>query len=273
MDVRQVYEGMLQSIKSKDHQLLYKTTMAQIWFKDSMQCNAEQCNVVIPQSDKCGCGRDGVRIYHMITGNFTTPLDLSIPTRAHKFVERRYCENMCYLNDVAHMIPAVKAVIDFYKDGFKKKKADKMEGMQHQYDHLCQDVQYSTIRIDLKILMETAIDKYKTKKVWPQLKDVLSQGFQFDNWTPLSSRLDSANQKVESGDKKNLPIADESKFRFCWYPMCPSQYHELPANVNLKVCRGCRKARYCREECALQNWSEHRVYCVNAEAKRLLQNG
>merc|ERR1719285_268901 len=176
--------------------------------------------------------------------------------RSHKFVERRYCESMCYLNDVAHMVPVVKQALDFYKDGFRKKKAERMESLQHQYDHLCQDVQYSTIRIDLEVLMETAVQKYKTKKVWPQLKDVISQGFNFEYWTPLSSRLDSTNQKLLTGGKDE-DIADEYKFRFCWYPKCPHQYRNLPSNVILRVCKCCRKARYCSEDCAQENWSEH----------------
>merc|ERR1719222_914491 len=116
---------------------------------------------------------------------------------------------------------------------YKKRDAAK-------YNKKCKEVKYSTIRIDLYLLIKAAFQS-KEKDKWPAPKEVVSEGFDWNTW-PVPETTDTKS----------------SEFKFCWSDGCKNNYG---VGKKLKTCTGCFKAKYCDKSCVEQNWPSHRTFC------------
>jgi len=62
----------------------------------------------------------------------------------------------------------------------------------------------------------------------------------------------SSNMKVDLEEKFEVKYSNDANGKICWQCLNYGKY----------MCVGCRKARFCSEECQLENWSGHKEYCV-----------
>ena len=97
-----------------------------------------------------------------------------------------------------------------------------------------------------------------------------------DNYSD-SRKTRKPRKTASSGtvDKKGLdakPTGEKSKGsgsgggdggRICWSCHAPEV-----ESVKLARCRGCKRARYCDEQCQAADWERHQGYCVEKQTAR-----
>jgi len=62
----------------------------------------------------------------------------------------------------------------------------------------------------------------------------------------------SSKMKDDLEEECEVKYSDDGNGKTCWQCLNYGKY----------MCVGCRKARYCSEECQLENWSGHKGYCL-----------
>jgi len=70
------------------------------------------------------------------------------------------------------------------------------------------------------------------------------------------------SEKTKESEKEKESVKRE-KEKICWN--CHASEKE---GVKLSKCKGCRKARYCDEECQSSDWERHGSYCEKMQEKR-----
>ena len=82
----------------------------------------------------------------------------------------------------------------------------------------------------------------------------------------LSKRQLGASPKESQKPREEQEVSEEIKEneKICWN--CHASERE--ENVKLSKCKGCRKARYCDEECQSSDWEHHSSYCEKMQEKR-----
>merc|ERR1712106_838591 len=85
---------------------------------------------------------------------------------------------------------------------------------------------------------------------------------------PKESEKTKESEKVKESEKikEESKITEEKKEKekICWN--CHAS--ESEEGVKLSKCKGCRKARYCDEECQSSDWERHSSYCEKMQEKR-----
>jgi len=73
-----------------------------------------------------------------------------------------------------------------------------------------------------------------------------------------------ARPKESEKPKESVELGEEKKEKICWN--CHASDKEEA--VKLSKCKGCKKARYCDEECQSSDWERHSSYCEKMQKKR-----
>ena len=85
---------------------------------------------------------------------------------------------------------------------------------------------------------------------------------------PKESEKDKESEKTKDYEKTKESVKKE-KEKICWN--CHASQTE--EGIKLSKCKGCRKARYCDEECQSSDWERHSSYCEKMQEKRRKKEG
>jgi len=80
---------------------------------------------------------------------------------------------------------------------------------------------------------------------------------------PKVSEKDKESEKTKDFEKTK-ESGKREKEKICWN--CHASQNE--EGIKLSKCKGCRKARYCDEECQSSDWERHSSYCEKMQEKR-----
>ena len=79
----------------------------------------------------------------------------------------------------------------------------------------------------------------------------------------LGARPKEMETSVDIGESEKNKN-ETRKEKICW--SCHTTEEE--AGVKIAKCKGCRKARYCSEDCQATDWERHKTYCERIQEKR-----
>jgi len=235
IDMRRIFISMGKTVNSMSEEFC-TNTMPMVWPREFL---GQKETLSQTKNTECRCGKPTVKSFYIYTGS-PQPCDLNDQTLKLKFIERWYCEHLCYLEDFAKMMNFLAPALDAYK----RQDANKF----NSYSEM---LQYATIRMDLHHLLTTA--KESDKKKWPLLSEVKSIGFEWSEW-PVPGTPNTPENEFGHIDLK-----------FCWADECKNNH-----GVNRKTvtCGGCMKARYCNRECERVNHKYHADFCEGIQYRR-----
>ena len=64
-------------------------------------------------------------------------------------------------------------------------------------------------------------------------------------------------------EKPQVDKGNKTKVKICW-----NCHREASAEVILLKCGGCKKARYCDQECQGQDWDRHQEHCQQIQERK-----
>ena len=81
--------------------------------------------------------------------------------------------------------------------------------------------------------------------------------------TVIEESDESRKEEVTGGSEGPASLKDEAgRWTVCF------SCHAPASKVELARCRGCKRARYCDEECQAADWDRHQDFCVARQAAR-----
>ena len=90
------------------------------------------------------------------------------------------------------------------------------------------------------------------------MADIMYQNFRKKEYFDMADG--DAIVQIDNSDPYNVAInnLEIKKNLVCYADGCSN-------TINLKRCSGCRRVRYCSEECQLKDWQEHKTCCTSRE--------
>ena len=96
-------------------------------------------------------------------------------------------------------------------------------------------------------------------QIWKEGKDVKAENVS-DGVPDLIEKETEKSNATEKIKKRSIAVTRPHKSDFCW------SCHR--SDKSLLKCAGCRRARYCGEDCYREDWGRHGEWCGRRREKR-----